>query len=391
MFATIGRVTRKSLHWLTHSQYARPTIFLIFFLVLVAVVTVIFEVRRNDDFATVLDGFWWTIITFSTTGYGDKVPITIGGRILAVLTIFIGIAASSLLSGGLASWLVERNTRARRGLVDYSNQKDHLIICGWKHDMKEILIDILDAAPGQSSEDMVLISNIETDKIETLQDDDRLRDLKFVRGDYFSEHTLTRAGLSQARKVLILADVLESSTLSEVDSKTVLAVLTVKSIAREVYVVAELLDKKFVNYLKGASCDEIHFSRELSRQILAGSSVTNGMSHIIYELLTYGHDKTRLVTIEIPSRFIDGPYSDYVSYVTESNGSLLLGLLENTGSPTRMKLESLRDAQKTSDVSQLVNNLQKVKDIEFNRPHLIPKRDYLIQPNTLGILLERHS
>jgi voltage-gated potassium channel len=361
----------------------------VLFFVLAGVLTVLFEMGRNEEFANFLDGFWWLIITFSTTGYGDKVPITVGGRIIAVATIIVGIAAASLLSGGLASWLVDRNTKARRGLMDFKRLKDHLVICGWKFDMADMLLDILSATRDLSADRIVVISNVDAEKVEELKEIPELSALKFVRGDYYSEASLERASLGTARKVMVLADSLESSAVSEVDSKTVMTVLTVKSMARDVYVTAEVLDKKFESYLKQAMCDEILFSRDFSRRMLASSSATNGMSHIIYELLSQESDTgSQLATWSIPDKHVNTTFGEYRRSVGRDD-RLILGVLENTGSPSRMKIESLREAQKTSDVSKLITNLQKVKGLETNKPVFLPPDDYVIQKYSLAIVLER--
>ena len=106
--------------------------------------------------------------------------------------------------------------------------------------MKEILHDVLRASDDLGSDHLVIVSNVEPEKVEELQEDEELRGVKFVRGDYYSELSLQRANVREARKVVIIADTLESSAVSEVDSKTVMAVLTAKSLARDVYVTAEL-------------------------------------------------------------------------------------------------------------------------------------------------------
>ncbi|MFW6338008.1 MAG: potassium channel family protein [Alkalispirochaetaceae bacterium] len=376
-------------NWLRHSQYSKPVIYFALFFALASVSIYLFELGRNQQFIDVMDGLWWAIITFSTTGYGDKVPVTTGGRLVAVLTILIGVGGMSLLSGTLASLLVDRNTKARRGLMDFRKVKGHLIICGWKEDMKEILLSILRASSEYESEGVVIVSNVEPERVEELKEDENLRGLKFVRGDYFSELALRRANVSQARKVLILADTLESSAVSEVDSKTVMTVLTCKALAKDVYVTAEVLDKKYESYLKHAQCDEILFSRDFSRQMLASTSVTNGMSHIIYDLLTSDESGSKLLTEPIPQRFVNGSYGEFRASFGETSSRLLLGVLENTGSPNRMKMEALRDAQKTSDVSQLVSNLQKVKGLEVNNPIFLPEDDHTVQRHSLAIVLER--
>ncbi len=371
-------------------RFVRPILFTIGFLVVAGAIAVVLESRSNDEFGSLLDGIWWSLITFSTTGYGDKVPVTIGGRILAAVTILVGIGAMSLLSGSLASLLVERRTRARRGLMDFKALTGHLILCGWREDMAQILRDMLKTSKDLGPDMIVLVSNVDSDRVEELQESDDLRGLKFVRGDYHSEATLLRANVRGARKVVIIADTLESSTVSEVDSKTVMAVLTVKSLARDVYVTAEVLDRKFESYLRHVQCDEVLFSRDFARQMLASSSATNGLSHIIHELLGQGGSRSRLVTREIPAGYVNRTYGEYRRSIgPESGGTLLIGLLTNTGSPNALKIESLREAQKTSDVSKLIANMQRVKEIVVNEPVLLPDDDFPISRHSMAIVVEK--
>lgn len=273
--------------------------------------------------------------------------------------------------------------------MDYRRVKGHLVICGWKSDMKETLFDILRVARDLSSDKIVLVSNVDAEKVEELREDMDLKGLKFVHGDYFSELALSRANIREAKKVIVLADTLESSAVSEVDSKTVMTVLTIRAMAKYIYICAEILDRKYESYLRQAMCDEILHIRDFARQMIANSSATNGVSHIIHALLAGGEGISHLVTEEIPSSFVGNAYLEYRRSVSNMGDRVLIGVLENTGSPHRMKMESLREAQKTSDVSQLINNLQKVKELEVNRPVFLPRDEYIIQQYSLGILLER--
>ena len=62
---------------------------------------------QTDEFKSVFHALWWSVITLSTVGYGDAVPITIGGRIFASLLIFVGIGVVSIPSGLIASVLLK--------------------------------------------------------------------------------------------------------------------------------------------------------------------------------------------------------------------------------------------------------------------------------------------
>jgi len=63
------------------------------------------EHGSNPAFAEVGDGLWWAFVTLTTVGYGDIVPVTEGGRIVAVLTMVFGIAVYSLLIANLTHFL----------------------------------------------------------------------------------------------------------------------------------------------------------------------------------------------------------------------------------------------------------------------------------------------
>lgn len=58
---------------------------------------------QPDKFGTIPDALWWAIVTLGTIGYGDAIPITPLGRILAGLTIFAGILMIALPVGIVAT------------------------------------------------------------------------------------------------------------------------------------------------------------------------------------------------------------------------------------------------------------------------------------------------
>ncbi|XP_068996577.1 potassium voltage-gated channel subfamily KQT member 2-like isoform X7 [Embiotoca jacksoni] len=61
------------------------------------------EKESNDEFETYADALWWGLITLTTIGYGDKVPKTWNGRLLAATFSMIGVAFFALPAGILGS------------------------------------------------------------------------------------------------------------------------------------------------------------------------------------------------------------------------------------------------------------------------------------------------
>jgi voltage-gated potassium channel Kch len=52
---------------------------------------------ENSKMKTVLDALWWCIATVTTVGYGDVVPVTSLGRIVAIIYMFFGITLIATL------------------------------------------------------------------------------------------------------------------------------------------------------------------------------------------------------------------------------------------------------------------------------------------------------
>jgi ABC-type amino acid transport substrate-binding protein len=53
--------------------------------------------------------FWWAAVTMTTVGYGDKAPVTLGGRLIALLWMFAGLVMVSTFTAAVASALTVGN------------------------------------------------------------------------------------------------------------------------------------------------------------------------------------------------------------------------------------------------------------------------------------------
>jgi len=57
----------------------------------------------NANIQTASDAVWYTIVTITTVGYGDKYPVTNPGRIVGVLIMIVGVGLFGVLTGFLAN------------------------------------------------------------------------------------------------------------------------------------------------------------------------------------------------------------------------------------------------------------------------------------------------
>jgi voltage-gated potassium channel len=70
------------------------------------------------------DALWWSIVTVTTVGYGDKYPVSAGGRGVAVVLMITGIGLVGVLSASVASYFVGQ--RSDQDMTDLHERLDRI-------------------------------------------------------------------------------------------------------------------------------------------------------------------------------------------------------------------------------------------------------------------------
>jgi len=60
------------------------------------------------------DALWWAIVTVTTVGYGDRYPVSAGGRIVAAVLMLVGIGLIGVLTATVASVFIKEHTDANK-------------------------------------------------------------------------------------------------------------------------------------------------------------------------------------------------------------------------------------------------------------------------------------
>ena len=69
----------------------------------------ILEFEKDDPAVNIRgpeDAIWWSFVTMTTVGYGDRYPVTTGGRIVAAMLMVCGIGLFASFTSFLASWFM---------------------------------------------------------------------------------------------------------------------------------------------------------------------------------------------------------------------------------------------------------------------------------------------
>lgn len=71
---------------------------------------------QPDEFESIPKSMWWAVVTLTTVGYGDVIPITMAGKILGAIITILGVGLAALPAGILATGLANELSQRREEL-----------------------------------------------------------------------------------------------------------------------------------------------------------------------------------------------------------------------------------------------------------------------------------
>jgi voltage-gated potassium channel len=66
---------------------------------------------QPDKFGSIMESMWWAVVTLTTIGYGDVVPITVAGKVITGIISILGIGVITIPTGLIASTLMKNNKK----------------------------------------------------------------------------------------------------------------------------------------------------------------------------------------------------------------------------------------------------------------------------------------
>ncbi len=102
-------------------EFASVVLGLAALLLLAGAVLWLFERHRNAEqfggrpAAGLGNSFWWAAVTMTTVGYGDKAPVTLGGRLVGIVWMFAGLIIVSGFTAAITSALTVGSLRGSIG------------------------------------------------------------------------------------------------------------------------------------------------------------------------------------------------------------------------------------------------------------------------------------
>jgi voltage-gated potassium channel len=72
---------------------------------------ILMTVADRENFPSIGSGLWWAVQTVTTVGYGDNVPTSVAGKLVAALVMLVGIGFLTVITAAITSTFVSRSRR----------------------------------------------------------------------------------------------------------------------------------------------------------------------------------------------------------------------------------------------------------------------------------------
>ncbi|THE66228.1 potassium channel protein [Salinadaptatus halalkaliphilus] len=228
----------------------------------------------RDEFEaidTMLDAFYFTLITSSTVGYGDVTPDTdsVEAMLFTMSVLVLGVASFGIAVGALLGPAIQSRITKTLGKMTDSELEllsDHVVVLGYG-ELTEPIVDELSAT---DREFVVVARN--RDATDDLSD----RDIPVVTGNPSDETPLRRAKVGRAEAILVATNE---------DAEDALSILTARQLAPETRVVAAATDRENTTKLEHAGADTVISPSLLGGSLLVRSALGGDDSELIDRIL----------------------------------------------------------------------------------------------------------
>ena len=246
---------------------------------LVALVALLAYVGRDgyidpeDDSISLLDAFYYSTVTITTTGYGDIRPVSDGARLVTTVIVTPArVLFLILLVGTTLEVLTERTRDAYRLSRWRKTLKNHVIICGFGIKGRAAVTTLI--GHGYRPEQFVVV-----DEDPSARSKANSMGLSAVAGSATTQHALNDAGVADAAAVVVAVDR---------DDAAVLATLTARELNPGANIVSAVREDENAHLLHESGANSVITSSSAAGRLLGLATTTPDIAQVIEDLLSVG-------------------------------------------------------------------------------------------------------
>ena len=246
---------------------------------LIVVVIAVFWFDREglrdhiDGHITFSDIVYFAMVTVTTVGYGDIVPISTSARLIDAFAVTpIRLFIWFIFLGTAYEFIIQKIVEDYRMRQLQENLRDHVVLCGFGHSgwiaAQESVIK--GTKPGH-----IVAIDARQDRVQLAADNGFIG----LQGDATSEELLRKASVDKSKAVIV-------STGR--DDTTILVILTLRSLSSKIKIIASIRDEENMKLAKQGGADVIVSPPLMGGYLLANAVDTDHAAPFLSDIMSMG-------------------------------------------------------------------------------------------------------
>lgn len=199
---------------------------------MISLIIILFSVEKqahNPYIHNLFDAFYMAMITATTVGYGDVVPITTTGRVVAILIALLGWLSFSMITAFLSSAIIRYINLIKTGGVIIMDLNNHVIITGWTETTSYIIERL---SQRKDKPTIVIITN---------HDIEPNSNFIYKKGDFIKESILKDVKIENAKQINILPELIHGLDQESIDARSMLTAVIARGLNKNIKINLQLL------------------------------------------------------------------------------------------------------------------------------------------------------
>ncbi|KAG2784028.1 hypothetical protein Pcac1_g6310 [Phytophthora cactorum] len=228
-------------------------------------------VESNDGAQPLLtfgEALYFIVVTIATVGYGDIVPVTSGGRAVALGVIVVSFTVIPTEISRLTHLMA---------LQSHFRTTYHPSVgpAGIQHEVDPSVVELPCVIVGPKEP---------TEEIINLLDHPVLQNrVTYIKGSVMSEEDMCRVGADAARACFVLASKAAANT-KQTDAETVMRLLAIRNYNPDLPVYTQIVSPVYLDYISGVDADQLLCLDKIKISLLAKSCLCPGLVTLISNL-----------------------------------------------------------------------------------------------------------
>jgi len=227
-------------------------ILFVFYIVLIFSLVQVEKGHANANIKTMIDGFWYSVVTLTTVGYGDFYPVTSIGKSIGLVIIISSLGVLGILIGNITNIIQIQMDKKKKGLfgTDFNN---HFVIIGWDNFARNVTDQIINA-----KSKVAIVTNSTTD-LELIKETYSKDQVFVLFADYKNINSLTKVNITAANSVFVNF---------EEDSESLIYIINLKK-QFEVNIVVALQTSELKETFKSVGVDHSISKNDITSKMVA--------------------------------------------------------------------------------------------------------------------------